>query len=106
MKAAKFVSSRLDACLPPGVPPSYKSIVAASYVGNGKDRRAEASLIMFDGLPAKVSVSTIGLMPHRFFELPGGDVSFENGRWIRIDRSTLEPVTAQMQLELTEQPHD
>lgn len=96
--AAQFIDTHLRACLPPGVPPSYSKIVQAVFVGRGKDRQALADLIMFDGLPAKVMIRTTGLKPHRFIDLPGGDVSFEDGRWIRICRTTLEPMPAQMPL--------
>lgn len=106
MRAAEFVDTRLRACLPLGIPASYISITSASYVGRGKERRALADLIMFDGLPARVSVNTTGLMPHRFTELPGGDVSFEGGRWIRIDPVTLEPFPQKKRLQLSGASHD
>lgn len=93
MKRAKdFVDAHLRGCLPPGVPPSYRSIVSAEFVGRGRERRAVAGLVMFDGLPAQVSVRAWGIPGHRFVDLPGGDVSFEDGRWIRIDPVTLEPM--------------
>ena len=98
MKAASFVAERLQACLPPGVPPSYREIVSARYERSGAARAAIADLIMFDGLPARVQISTIGLMPQRYTDLPGGDLSFEGGRWIRIDPVTLEPFPAQGEL--------
>lgn len=93
MKAAeRFVDDRLRACLPHGVPPAYLEITRAKFVGSGKNRVAVADLVMFDGLPGKVVVSTKGLMPHRFTDLPGGDVSFEGGIWMRICPETLEPL--------------
>ena len=95
MKAASFVAERLHACLPPGVPPSYREIVSARYERSGAARVAIADLIMVDGLPGRVQISTIGLMPQRYTDLPGGDLSFEGGRWIRIDPVTLEPFPAQ-----------
>lgn len=103
--AAQFINTRLRACLPHGVPPSYTKIVQAVFVGRGKERRALADLIMFDGLPAKVMIRTTGLKPHKFIEMPGGDVSFENGRWIRVDPDTLEPLPAQLSI-FKDHPHD
>lgn len=98
MKANSFVADRLMACLPPGVPASYREITSARFEGTGANRMAVADLIMIDGLPAKVQVSTWGLMPHRFTHLPGGHLTFEDGRWIRIDHDTLEPFPAQGEL--------
>lgn len=94
-EAKKFVDDRLRACLPHGVPPAYLEITRAKYVGSGKNRVAAADLIMVDGLPGKVVVSTNGLMPHRFTDLPGGDLSFEGGIWMRICPKTLEPLPPQ-----------
>lgn len=100
--AAAFIGGALRACLPPGVPPSFQSIVTARWTGTGRKRVAEAELTMFDGQPAKVRVWRYGSYPdalaHTFYDLPGGDVSFEDGRWVRIDRTTLEPVSAQLEM--------
>lgn len=100
--AAVFIEGALRACLPPGVPPSFHSIVSARWIGAGRKRVAEAELTMFDGLPAKVRVWQYGkyldALAHTFHDLPGGDVSFEDGRWIRIDPATLEPVSAQLEM--------
>ena len=100
--AAVFIEGALRACRPPDVPPSFTHIVSARWTGSGRKRVAEADLIMFDGQPAKVRVWRYGSYPdaiaHTFHDLPGGDVSFEDGRWIRINRETLEPVPAQMDL--------
>lgn len=109
MSAANFIDGALRACLPPGVPPSFQSIVSARWTGAGRKRVAEAELTMFDGLPAKVRVWRYGSYPdalaHTFHGLPGGDVSFEDGRWIRIDPTTLEPAPAQLEI-FTDDRHD
>ena len=102
MKAADFIDTALRSCLPPGVPSSFNRIVSARWTGTDRSRVAEADLLMFDGQPAKVRAWRYGRYPdaiaHTFHDLPGGDVSIEAGRWIRIDRETLEPVPAQMDL--------
>ncbi|SEB78541.1 hypothetical protein [Rhodobacter sp. 24-YEA-8] len=95
MKAQDFIADRLQACLPDGVPPAYREIVSASFEGSGANRKAVADLIMIDGHPATVEISTWGLMPQRYTSLPGGHLSFEDGRWQRINPETLEPFPAQ-----------
>ena len=100
--ASSFIDNALRAALPPDVPPSFTRIVSARWTGTGRKRVAEAELTMFDGQPAKVRVWRYGSYPdalaHTFHDLTGGDVSFEDGRWIRIDRTTLEPVSAQLEM--------
>ena len=102
MTAVAFIDAALRACLPPGAPPSFTLIISARWIETGRKRVAEADLTMFDGLPAKVRVWRYGSYPdalaHTFYDLPGGDVSFEDGRWVRIDRATLEPVAAQLEM--------
>lgn len=98
MKAREFIADRLQACLPDGVPPAYREIVSASFEGSGANRKAVADLIMIDGHPATVEISTWGLMPQRYTSLPGGALSFEDGRWLRIDPATLEPFPVQGEL--------
>lgn len=83
--AAGIVRSALLSVLPPGVPPSFRSIAGARFDGAGRSRNATADLIMFDGQPATVEVdqSAEGLWRHRWLSLPGGSVSWEGGRWVR-----------------------
>ncbi len=91
--AMRYVIETLQNVLPPGTPTSWLKINAACWVGTGKHRRARADLTMFDGKPATVEAwESKGLRAHRWVEMPGGDCSFEDGRWMRIDRETLEPV--------------
>lgn len=94
--AKEWVEHALRACLPPGIPSSYRSIDGARYISSHPRHEATADLSMFDGRPAKVRVWRYANHPdaiaHHFFELPGGDCSYENGRWVRVDRETLEPI--------------
>lgn len=93
--AMRYIIETLQGVLAPGTPPSWRTIDGARWVGTGKHRRAHADLTMFDGKPATVEAwERGGIRTHRWTEMPGGDCSFEGGRWIRIDRETLEPITA------------
>lgn len=100
--AREYIDAALRACLPDGVPPSFRSINNARFVGVGRDRPAEADLTMFDGLPARVRVWLWGpsSYAHAWLDMPGGDCSFEAGRWIRIDHHTLEPIPDQIEMQL------
>ncbi len=100
--ATGIVRDHLASVLPPGTPPKYREIVSARFFGTGRSRQAIADLVLFDGLPATVRVFgwRRGMAGHCFIDLPGGDCSFEDGRWIRIDRATLEPIPSQLRLDL------
>lgn len=88
VSAADFVRTALEAVLPDGVPPSWVSIDKAHYVGFGRNAAAFAEVTMFDGLSAKVEVRPWGSShSHRWTDMPGGDASFEDGRWIRVPRN-------------------
>lgn len=88
--AVSYVDSALRDVLPPGVPPSFAAIESAHWSGSGKRRTAHGRLTMFDGLPALVEVwNSGGLTAHRFTEMPGGDCSFEGGRWVRVSREAV-----------------
>lgn len=54
---------------------------------------------MFDGQAATVRVWLYArgrdAFAHEWTSMLGGDCSFEDGAWIRIDRATLEPMPAQ-----------
>lgn len=97
--ASAHIEQALKACLPPGVPPSWRSIDGARYISSQPRHEATAEVTMFDGQPAKVRVwlhaRNRDAFAHEWTEMPGGDCSFEDGRWVRIDRATMEPVPAQ-----------
>ncbi len=96
--AKDYVVQALRACLPEGVPPSFRSIDAARYISAQPRHEATAEVTMFDGRPAKVRVWLFArnrdAFAHEWTEMPGGDCSFEGGQWVRIDRETLEPINA------------
>jgi|GEM_PF-5523843 len=86
MEAAAYVRAALLDSLPAGVPASFSEIVSARWEGRASRRVATASLIMFDGQPGMVEVRQVGpCTSHRFTDLPGGDCSYEGGRWVRVD---------------------
>lgn len=83
--AIQVVRETLEAVLPPGVHPSFSAILAARYEGTGRTRAITAELRMIDGHPATVRLTPWAFgWSHRFTSLPGGDLSFEDGRWVRI----------------------
>lgn len=93
--AARFVTATLHSVLPLGTPPSWITVDDARWIGQGKQRRASADLTMFDGQQATVEAwFSRGLRAHRWITMPGGDASFEDGKWVRVDRETLEPIPA------------
>ena len=74
--------------LPGGVPPSFRRVVRSSFTG---DRRVVATLEMFDGLPAEVEAwqwRPDG-WAHRWLQLDGGDLSWEDGQWVRVQREAV-----------------
>lgn len=69
--------------LPPNVPPSFRRVVRARFVGK---TRILAELEMVDGLPSEIEAwQWPGGWAHRWVTLEGGDLSWEDGRWWRID---------------------
>lgn len=93
--AMRYIIETLQGVLPSDTPTSWLKINAACWIGTGKSRRARADLTMFDGKSATVEAwDRNGVRAHRWVTMPGGDCSFEGGRWIRIDRETLEPIPA------------
>lgn len=84
--ARDFVFETLIDVLPPGVPPSFREISSASFIGSGRSRRARAALVMFDGQPATVECWQAGMCrAHTFTYMPGGAVSWEDCAWVRCD---------------------
>lgn len=101
--AKVMVGNALRAVLPPGVPPSWQSIDAARYVSGLPRHEATAELTMFDGRAGRVRAwfwdrhSTS--YAHEWLDTGDGlHCSWEEGRWVRIDPRTLEPVPAQADL--------
>ncbi|WP_286963816.1 hypothetical protein [Methylobacterium sp.] len=89
--AADAARGVLLACLPPGVPPSFREITSARFVGSGRNRKAVAHLVMYDGRPATAEVFVAGkhesfaMWGHRWTEMQGGACSWEGDRWVRCD---------------------
>lgn len=98
VRAIQWVDDALRECLPPGVPPSYRSISAARFTKASK-RAAEADVTMFDGQAGRVRVWEIsGLRAHHWVSTGDSPLSFEGNRWRRIDPMTLEPLPDQPDL--------
>jgi hypothetical protein len=71
----------LDA-LPPKCPPHFRMITSARFIDK---KTIVADLIMFDGMEATAHFRKWALgWSHGWDALPGGDISFEEGAWIRI----------------------
>lgn len=88
MRADQLVRQALEAALPPGVPPSFREIVGARFIAKNA---ATAELVMVDGLPATVSLTRWAFgWSHRFTHMEGGALSFEDGRWTRVDEPQLD----------------
>jgi hypothetical protein len=81
----KLVSRVLGEVLPPDVPPSHRRIVSAISSGSGRREVITAELEMIDGQPATVELRPWSLgWSHRFTNMPGGALSYEDGVWIRV----------------------
>lgn len=81
--AAEVIKSVLLDVLPPGVPPNFRRIVRARFVGA---RRVVAELEMVDGLPAEVEAWQWrpDSWAHKWLRLDGGDLSWEPEGWTRV----------------------
>jgi hypothetical protein len=81
--AADEIRRVLMDVLPEGVPPSFGRVVAARFSGKS---RVVAELEMVDGLRAEVEAWQWcqDAWAHRWVKLEGGDLSWENGAWVRI----------------------
>ena len=87
MDAEAVVRAVLMDALPKGTPPSFRRVLSTRRLMS--PNKVIAELEMFDGLRAEVEVwqwSTIG-WAHKWNSMPGGDISFENGCWVRIEES-------------------
>lgn len=89
MNARETVIAGMTAILPPDVPLSFAEVLWAHFEGSGSNRRAIADVQMFDGRPARLSVTHWGARECpgwivEWLELEGGDVSWEEGRWVRV----------------------
>jgi len=83
--AARIAFGTLIGVLPPNVPPAFREIVSASFVGVGRRRQIAAELQMIDGLPATVVFTRWEFgWAHRYERMPGGAMSFEGGKWVRV----------------------
>lgn len=84
---AAVVRKVLLAALPPGVPPSFRTIIRAHSEGRGKARQITADLVMVDGMPATVRLRQWEHgWSHQFTAMPGGALSFEDGAWVRVEQ--------------------
>lgn len=92
------VKAHLLDVLPPGVPPSYKDILSAEYVGSGRKRTAVAELVMFDGERAVVEVfwwgsfDSVKCYGHRWLVWNGPAAYFEGGEWKRDTEADHQPI--------------
>ena len=80
----------LRECLPAGVPLSFSEVVSAEYIRKGRAAEVEATVTMFDGEAATVRLRVAGsllddpIWSHRWVVMPGGSISYEDGRWQRV----------------------
>lgn len=84
LSAEHIVRETLEACLPEGVPPSFRSIDKVRAIGRGKRRQIVARLTMVDGLRATVRLRQWSLgWTHRFSCMEAGPLAWEDGAWRR-----------------------
>lgn len=84
-KARRIALGVLLGVLPDGVPPSWQAVISAKTAGAGRNKTITAQLLMFDGQSATVRLSRWSMgWSHRWLDLPGGDISYEGGRWVRV----------------------
>lgn len=88
-RAEHLVRQVLMDCLPPGVPPSFKKIASARYIGKTK---AVATLVMFDDLPSVVHLSRWAHGWSHRWELDWGAIFWRDGAWVREEE--LDTTTA------------
>lgn len=86
---AKIVHEVLAGVLPPGVPPPFVEVVSATMTGQRRERRIRCDLRMIDGLPAVVVLTRWALgWSIRYHDMPGGALSWERGRWLRVNEDS------------------
>lgn len=96
-----LVDHHMRGVLPPGVPPSYRNIISAGFVGSGKKRTIVAELEMFDGERAVVEVFSWGkhdgrpCSGHRWLAWSGAPCFFEDGAWKRDVDGAVEDAVMQ-----------
>ncbi|NUB07090.1 hypothetical protein FW320_13005 [Azospirillum sp. Vi22] len=79
------INAVLRAVLPPGVPPSFRRVLAARFDGAGRRRIVVADLEMVDGLTATVEAwhYAPGGWAHRWLAMAGGPMFWNGRRWQR-----------------------
>jgi hypothetical protein len=71
--------------LPTGAPLHFRKIIGARYIA---PRRIVAEQEMFDGLPGEMEAWQWrpDAWAQKWNRLDGGDISLENGAWLRVER--------------------
>jgi hypothetical protein len=82
------VAKILRADTAPGVPDVFKRVVRVEM--DRCSRVISAAVVMFDGLPGRVRFGQFDMAGHPTWwssweSTGGGAVSFENGKWVRLD---------------------
>ena len=90
--AAAALSRILADTLPLDATPCYRRIVRARFDG---EARIFATLELFDGGIGKIEAWCWrpGGWAYRWTRLDGGDLAWEDGRWLRINRESLSATT-------------
>ena len=84
MRSKEFVEQNFTQTLPPGVPLPF-AVKSSRYKVRGANiERAEAEVVMWDGEPARLSITcNWGRVEYRWLEL-GNDCAFEGEKWQRV----------------------
>jgi hypothetical protein len=88
VKPAVFISDHFRKTLPPEAPLPF----TIKFYGDARYKKcsgnctiAVADVVMFDSLRAQIELMVLfGAISYRWLALPGGDCSFEDGKWVRV----------------------
>lgn len=86
-KDEAFMREAYASTVPPGTPLPFDAMRNITRKG----KRYTAQVEMFDGLPAVLQIKRDHIMCFEWLELEGGDICFEDGRWVRVVRGEPQP---------------
>lgn len=90
--AEEVIRRVLLAAIPPGVVPPFREIESAKFTGAGRQRKAHAEVILFDGQSGAVEASPWAFgWSYRWMRLDGGAFEWTGEAWKRCPPIAVQP---------------